>query len=251
MRRATRRRRDVGIILLTVALVLLCPVAQAMAQSDDPAGAAPRVSLWQLVQSGGMVGYCILLMSLVATALVIEHFLSIRRETLLPRQLEADLEQAITAGDLPRARDLCASDGSLLARIVDTGLANANSMFGFLDMQNAMQEVSERHVGALYRKLEYLSFIATTAPMLGLLGTVTGMIASFNTISLTEGAASPAQLAGGISEALVTTCMGLILAIPATFFVSLFRNRVETYVAEAESVVERLMGRFRSASAAR
>ena len=78
--------------------------------------------------------------------------------------------------------------------------------------------------------------------------TVTGMIRSFNQIAITEGAARPSQLAGGISEALVTTCMGLVVAIPTMFFVSFFRNRIDGYVAEAETVVEKLMGRFRKAT---
>ncbi len=85
--------------------------------------------------------------------------------------------------------------------------------------------------------------------MLGLLGTVTGMIRAFNQIAITEGTAKPSQLAGGISEALVTTCMGLVVAIPTMFFVSQFRNRVDSCVAETESVVEKLMGRFRQAPA--
>jgi biopolymer transport protein ExbB len=120
------------------------------------------------------------------------------------------------------------------------------AMFGFFDMQNAMQEVSEREVSKLYRKLEYLSFIATTSPMLGLLGTVTGMISSFNEIRKAEGAANPSDLAGGISMALVTTCMGLIVAIPTMFFVAFFRKRIDGFVAESETVVEKLMGHFRS-----
>jgi biopolymer transport protein ExbB len=118
-------------------------------------------------------------------------------------------------------------------------------MFGFFDMQNAMQEVSEREVSKLYRKLEYLSFIASTTPMLGLLGTVTGMIGSFNTIAASGGTANPSDLAGNISMALVTTCMGLIVAIPTMFFVAFFRKRIDSFVAESETVVEKLMGHFR------
>ena len=81
--------------------------------------------------------------------------------------------------------------------------------------------------------------------MMGLLGTVTGMITAFNQIAQTEGTARPSQLAGGISEALVTTCMGLIVAIPTMFFVSLFRNRIQSYIAQTEVEVEKLMARFR------
>ena len=206
----------------------------------------PReISLWGTIQAGGVIGYLIVLMSVVALAFIVEHFMSIRREKLVPEELVISLGELLQAGDHSAARKLCSEDGSFLAEVIEAGLTQIGGMFGFFDMQNAMQEASERVISRLRRKLEYLSFIAATAPMLGLLGTVTGMIRSFNDISQTEGAATPSQLAGGISEALVTTCLGLVVAIPVMFFVALFRNRIDSYVAEAETVVEKLMGHFR------
>ena len=185
-------------------------------------------------------------MSCGAVALIVEHFLSIRRDRLIPEPVVDMLDAQLDQKQYETARATCKEDDSFLCQIVAAGLKHIDSMFGFFDMQSAMQEVSEREVSRLYRKLEYLTFIAATAPMLGLLGTVTGMISSFNVIAATEGTAKPSQLAGGISEALVTTCMGLIVAIPTSFFVSFFRNRIESIVSEAESVVEKLMGRFRN-----
>ena len=208
--------------------------------------AASEISLTSTVASGGIIGYFIILMSLVSTALVIEHFLTIRHRRLIPEALENQVEALLESDEAQEAKQLCQEDRSFLAAVIGAGLSHRGSMFGFFDMQSAMQEVSERELSRLYRKLEYLSFIAATSPMLGLLGTVTGMISSFNQITLSEGAAKPSQLAGGISEALVTTCLGLIVAIPTMFFVSFFRNRIDSCVAEAETVVERLMGRFRT-----
>jgi biopolymer transport protein ExbB len=204
-----------------------------------------HMNLLEMTKAGGWVGALIILASLIAVALIIEHAITLRRASLLPGHFVTQFEQHLKAQRLQEARQLCQSDGSLLAQILGAGLAQAGSVLGFFDMQTAMQEVSERAVGRLYRKLEYLSFIAVTAPMLGLLGTVTGMIGSFNVIAATEGSAKPSQLAGGISEALVTTCMGLIVAIPVTFFVSFYRNRIDSVMAEAETLVDRLMGRFR------
>lgn len=248
--------------LLTVSLILAAclgflqelqqttvPVAGGTVQAAEADTTAPpkrrEISLWGTIKDGGFIGFCIILMSMVSVGLIVEHFLSISREKLVPEALEARIESLLDEEAYEEAAELCADDPSFLAEIVGAGLTQVGSMFGFFDMQNAMQEVSEREVSKLYRKIEYLSFIASTAPMLGLLGTVTGMIGAFNEIASTEGSADPAQLAGGISQALVTTCLGLVVAIPTMFFVSFFRNRIDAYVAEAEASVERLMGRFR------
>jgi biopolymer transport protein ExbB len=206
-----------------------------------------EITLWSMIEAGGRIGYLIILLSLVAVALVIEHVMSIRRHAFIPDALGHSVAEALDHKQYDEARQLCELDSSLLGRVCEAGLGQVGSMFGFFDMQNVMQEASEREISRLYRKLEYLAFIATSAPMFGLLGTVTGMITSFNIIAKTEGGATPSQLATGISEALVTTCMGLVLAIPASFFVSFFRNKIDRHVAETETVVEKLMGRFRQA----
>jgi len=223
-------------------------VGAQTATAADEGTEAPRakeVSLWGTIKAGGLIGFIIILMSMGSVGLIVEHFLSITRDKLIPDALEAELHGMLEDEEYEEAQEVCAADGSFLAEVVGAGLTQVGSMFGYFDMEKAMQEVSEREVSRLYRKIEYLSFIASTAPMMGLLGTVTGMISAFNEIAASEGSADPAQLAGGISMALVTTCMGLVVAIPTMFFVSFFRNRIDAIVAEAGAVVERLMGRFR------
>jgi len=248
------------VLVMAMAVVMLVGTAGSMlAQTSGPAepiesdgdadDGGREVSLWSTIVAGGLIGLLVILLSIVAVALIVEHFMSIRRERIVPSALAETLGEHMAAEQYDMATEVCQNNDSFLARVVETGLAQRGGMFGFFDMQNSMQEVSEREVSKLYRKLEYLSFIASAAPMLGLLGTVTGMIRSFNEIAATEGAAKPSDLAGGISEALVTTCMGLIVAIPTMFFVSQFRNRIDSCVAEAETIVERLMGRFRRAGA--
>ncbi len=227
-------------------ILLVLTSGAALAGEPAPPDAPAAMSLWSLIAAGGIVGYFIILLSLVAVALVAEHFLSVRRKTLVPDELAEHLDELLNAEDYSAAQSVCAENGSFLAVIVGAGLNQLGGMFGFFDMQNAMEEASERQISKLYRKIEYLAFIAGVAPMLGLFGTVTGMIRAFNQIALTEGMARPSDLAGGISEALVTTCLGLAVAMPAMFFVAFFRNRIDSIVAEAEVLVERLMGRFRS-----
>ena len=241
--RTTRAWLAVGLPIV-VAAALAGPVLAQATQEPQPR----QISLWSTVKAGGAIGVLIILMSLVSVALIIEHFISLRRDQLIPAALVRQLEEHLETKRYQHAQEACKQDGSFLGLVIGAGLNQIGAMFGFFDMQNAMQEVSERQISKLYRKLDYLTFIAATSPMLGLLGTVTGMIRSFNQIAQTEGTARPSQLAGGISEALVTTCMGLVVAIPTMFFVSFFRNRIDGHVAEAESVVEKLMGRFRRPS---
>ena len=229
--------------MMVLVLAFVCSSAYGADGAVD--GEVQTISLWQTIAAGGIIGYIIMLMSLVVIALVVQNFMMVNQSKLVPEGLVESLRGYIEAGQYGEARQLCSEDGSFLANVIGAGLRQVGAMFGFFDMQNAMQEASERHVSKLYRKIDYLSFIAAITPMMGLLGTVTGMIKSFNQIALTEGAAKPSQLAGGISEALVTTCLGLVVAIPAMFFVTFFRNRIDSYVAETETVVDRLMGGFR------
>lgn len=242
--------RVLWIVLVTCVLLLAGNMAMgAAAAPTQPAGAAKTITMWKMIKDGGLVGAVIILGSFCMIGLVIEHFVSIRASKLIPEDLELQLQQLLEQKQYKEAQTLCGQHDSLLARIIESGLEQAGSAFGYFDMQSAMQETSEREVGKLFRKLEWLAFIATTSPMFGLLGTVTGMIASFNTIALKGGRPSPTELAGGISQALVTTCMGLIVAIPGIFFVGFFRSRIDAIVAETGAVVEHLMGRFKKGPA--
>jgi len=238
------------VLLVLIALVWFAGYLQAQEEAEDdleiPAQSGQEsVSIWGVVTSGGRIGWLILLMSVVMVALVVEHFLSINSNKLVPPDLVNDLQKQLDAKQYAQARKMCEESDSLLGQAVGAGLAQVGAMFGFFDMQTAIQEVSERYVGRLNRKLSYLSFIAATAPMLGLLGTVTGMMDAFNQIASKGGKANPSDLAWGISGALTTTCFGLTVAIPALFFVAIFRNRIDSLVAESEAVVERLMSRFK------
>ncbi len=231
-------------------LVFMVAISGAILWAGPDAGGEPQaeISLWSTIASGRLVGVVIMIISLVAAALIIENFISIRRDKLVPEALVSELAEHLDAEDYERAIQVGNEDESFLGVVIAAGLRHRGSAFGFFEMQNAMQEVSERRVSKMYRKLEYLSFIGAVSPILGLLGTVTGMIRAFNQIALTEGMAKPSQLAGGISEALVTTCMGLIVAIPTMFFATFFRNRIDSFIAEAETIADKLMGKFRKTS---
>lgn len=201
-------------------------------------------TLLDTVKDGGVVGYIIMLLSVVAVAFVVEHFISIRKSTLMPEPVLHDLEEMIAQGQVDKAIEYChlPETQSMASSVILAGLERYKAaQFGFAEYKSAVEEEGEDQTARLYRKTEVLGLIGAIAPMLGLLGTVLGMIRAFNTIAAEGGMARPDQLAGGIGQALVTTLMGLIVAIPTMIAFSYFRNRIDSIVAEAGKRVERVM----------
>jgi biopolymer transport protein ExbB len=196
------------------------------------------------VKAGGYIGVIIILMSIVAVAFVIEHALTIRKERLMPEAAMDQLEDLIARGDLQAAVQFCEDprNYSLATDVVLAGLERyQTSEFGFADYKSAVEEAGEDHTARLYRKTDGLNIIGVIAPMLGLFGTVEGMMESFNIIASTEGAAQPYQLADSISKALVTTWLGLVVAIPSMVAFSYFRNKIDSLVSECGKRVERIL----------
>src|SRR5438067_5583388 len=196
------------------------------------------------LKAGGYIGIIIILMSIVAVAFVIEHGLTIRKERLMPEAAMDQLEDLIARGDLQAAVQFCEDprNYSLATDVVLAGLERfQTSEFGFADYKSAVEEAGEDHTARLYRKTDGLNSIGVIAPMLGLFGTVEGMMESFNIIASTEGAAQPYQLADSISKALVTTWLGLVVAIPSMVAFSYFRNKIDSLVSECGKRVERIL----------
>ena len=215
--------------------------------SGGSSATSPKVkerTVLDTLKDGGVVGLVIILCSIVSVGFIIEHFMTIRKTTLMPDVVAADLEALIAQGQVDQAIEYCnePANHSLFATVVLAGLERyKGSEFGFAEYKAAVEEAGEDQTGTLYRKTEVLGLIGSIAPMLGLLGTVLGMIKAFNTIAATEGAAKPAELAGGISEALVTTLMGLTVAIPTMVAFSYFRNKIDSIIAEAGKRVEQVL----------
>ena len=195
------------------------------------------------IGKGGTVGFIIICLSLVALSLVIMHFIQIRRTSLLPQEQLAFVEKCLSEGDVDEALGYCVdpANDTYLTRILATGLLRyQRSAFGPFELKNALEEAGEDQTSRLFRSTDALSLIGTIAPLLGLLGTVLGMVGAFETLGQTTSNTHSA-LAGNISEALVTTMLGLVLAIPCLTLSSFFRNRIEGLSAEACSEIERLV----------
>jgi biopolymer transport protein ExbB len=215
--------------------------------TSPPSGSQPPArerTLLDSIKAGGYIGVIIILMSIVAVAFVVEHSLSIRKQRLMPEEQLAPLEEMIARGEIDQAIGFCEEpqNYSLASDVILAGLVRyKSSEFGFADYKSAVEEAGEDHTARLYRKTDGLNIIGVIAPMLGLFGTVQGMISAFNIIASTEGAAQPHQLADSISQALVTTWLGLIVAIPSMVAFSYFRNKIDSLVSECGKRVERVL----------
>jgi biopolymer transport protein ExbB len=218
--------------------------AAARTDSPSPEATGEKLTILDTLRDGGLVGVLIVLLSMVSVGFMVEHALTIRKSVLMPDYVLAELDALIGEGRVDDAIEACAApqNQSLAAYVVQAGLERyKSSEFGFAEYKAAVEEAGEDQTGRLYRKTEVLSLIGSIAPMLGLTGTVLGMITAFNTIAASGGMAKPDELAAGIGQALVTTLMGLVVAIPTMVAFSYFRNRIDSIVAEAGKRVEQIM----------
>lgn len=187
-----------------------------------------------LLMSGGLVGLIILLLilalSIIAVYLVVDHLMTVRSHLLNPPGFAQQVSQLVAQGKVVEAEKLCQEQPSFLAFVLSVGLSELPA--GWSAMEKAMEDATAEQSSRLFRRIEYLSVIGNIAPMLGLLGTVTGMILAFKTVAETQGAAGAADLAEGIYQALITTVGGLVVAIPALGAFAVFRNRLDQLVAE-------------------
>ena len=195
---------------------------------------------------GWFWGPAFLLLSFILIALIMMNLLEVRRDVLLPTQFVEEFEQKLNAKDFQGAYEFARSDDSFIGRVLTAGMGRLSR--GYDEAVEGMQEAGEDANMALEHRLSYISLIGTIAPMMGLIGTVQGMISCFDAIGQTSVTLRPWQQAEGVSTALVTTLIGLILAIPAVVFHGIIRNRIQRLVLEIGMVSEGLMGRFAAVS---
>ena len=187
--------------------------------------------MWEIVTAGGWLMLPIIACSIVALAIVIERFVTLREERVVPKGLVADVWRMASNRQLTEDKVREVQQGSPLGRVIAAGLLNRSQERD--SMKNSIEEVGGHVAHELERYLNALGTIAAVTPLLGLLGTVVGMISVFTNIT-TVGVGNPAQLAGGISQALITTAGGLCVAIPSLMFHRYFRAKVDGLVVNME-----------------
>jgi biopolymer transport protein ExbB len=182
------------------------------------------MTLWQLIKSGGIIMIVLALLSIAATTLIIYDFGTLKAPRLCPKESTQKLIEKLELKQEQDARKICESEQNIITSITLAGLDNKKR--GKVFAREAMENRTRREVGGLWQNISYLADIAAVSPLIGLLGTVMGMIQAFNVIAFQTAVVKPIVLAGGVSKAMVTTAGGLIIAIPVMLFYAYFRNKV-------------------------
>ena len=194
----------------------------------------------------GTIGWILWAMSILTVAIVVQYFIAIRRENILPEDVLAQIRELFDEKQYGEAIEISADEPSFLSYVIHAGLSDASH--GYPAMERAMEEASEERTTKYLRQIEWLNLIGNISPMLGLLGTVWGMILAFQELAASGGTADPADLADSIGIALVTTLLGLAIAIPALAVYAVMRNRVDSLTSEAMVAAQDLISTFRPAS---
>jgi len=225
---------------------VVCGLALSSAWAQDT-GATSRQSLLQIIWEGIEVPtYFIVAGSIAALALIVEHFLVVRRSTISPAEQVRRARQQIETRNFRECLDELRGSRTFFAQLMTAALQHARH--GFDAMHEAAIEKSGELSGRMYRKAEFLNIIGNLGPLLGLLGTVWGMIEAFGSLGAAGGQAGAGDLAGGISKALVNTLLGLALAIVGIGFFGVCRNRIESLTVAATVAALDLLEYFRPAA---
>lgn len=208
---------------ILIVAAFACFVLASSAMAEDAFHTAPKKTWWQLFQATGPVGWLMVITSMTGTAFVIEHLVNVRREKIAPTPLAQDLQALIEEGQYDEAIELCDQEGGYLSNLVGSALRMRAG--GYAEMVNSLEQAAAEEQFKLQTKISYLSLIGNIGPLLGLLGTVTGMIASFQVIENLK-APTPKDLATGVYESLVNTTMGLFIGIVFLTSFFLYKNKV-------------------------
>lgn len=187
--------------------------------------------MFEIVKSGGWIMLPIILCSVLSLAIVVERFWTLQRKRITPKNLVAQIWQWHKSQQLSQENIKSLREGSALGQILAAGLVNRQHSREI--MKESIEDTGRHVVVELEKFLNSLGTIAAITPLLGLLGTVIGMIKVFTAIT-SQGVGNPSVLAGGISEALITTASGLVVAIPSLMFYRYFRGRVDELVVDME-----------------
>lgn len=195
---------------------------------------------------GGIVMIPLMLCSIIGLAIVVEKSISLRRKKILIPEIISIIDSISSNEDVKLATSICEKNRGPLANIILVGLQNQS--LPMEDIKELTMDQGRQEVRFLERGLPVLETVAGIAPLLGLLGTVIGMIKVFNVIS-TQGAGQASLLAGGISEALITTATGLVIGIPMLVAYNYFTNRAENFVMDIEKQTTTLLQRIKQINA--
>lgn len=261
MNRGALRARRIAFTFYTIGVAVALASASVLAQEASPqpetegveAGvvqapmtapvAAPEeLTLEMMLEQGGVILWVILGLGFLTLLMAFYFFLTITPRREVPQKLLKRIVSQIKAGDARGAYQMCAGRDELLAKVLSAGLKRSGH--DRYVVQEAMESEGERGAAALWQKISYMNNVGVIAPLLGLLGTVWGMIGAFSAIALDNAQVKGLTMAYKVAQAMITTAAGLLLAIPALVAYYYFRGRVVKIVslveAQASEVVELL-----------
>jgi biopolymer transport protein ExbB len=221
-----------ALILLTIGFL-----APALAQESTSAAAEVTMSWQDVLRNGGVIMYVLGFVSILAVAFIVYFFVVLRVSQIAPERLQRDLRETMIGDGLEKARKLCEDRPCPLSAVALAAMDYMRDV-GHVDpalLKDVMEGEGSRQSESVQGQTQYLMDIAVVAPMIGLLGTVFGMLRAFGSIAHDFAKAKPVLLAEGVSQALVTTAFGLIVGIPAMMFYAYFRRQSSRMVSDLES----------------
>jgi biopolymer transport protein ExbB len=213
------------------------------------AGADDSLLIWY-IKACDIFFVPFVLISIVFVTLTIMNWLAISRNAIIPVEMIEQFHEKLEAKEFQEAYEIAKGSDSTLGRILSVGLVKMSDVAAAQQVaaaEKAMNDTAEEEVMALEHRLSYLGIVASVAPMVGLLGTVYGMILAFSVIAK-GGPPQPDKLAGGIALALVTTQIGLMIAIPALAFFEVFKTRLARFVLELSFHTENVLDQLKKGS---
>lgn len=223
------------------------PAGEAEAGTEGPKQIKSGF-MW-FIESSGLIGLFILILSIYFVATVSRLFWEFRLQIAMPPELVARVQELLAQRDFKGVFAAVKDDDSLYARLLTTGISELPN--GLAEARDAVERVNESIRVEMEKRISILAVLGTLGPMIGLLGTLKGMIASFSVIAMYETTMKASQVAGGISEALLLTFEGVALSVPAIYFFSLFRNRVSVITTTAGLEADQFLRHFAHAARAK
>lgn len=222
---------------ILVFIMVMLSAGPAFSQDDTPVEAPGQpvneITLQIMIQQGGNILLAIIVLGFFALVMTIYFFLTVTPTREAPPKLVKLAATQIRTGDLRGAYQMCEGRDEMLAKVLMSGLKMAGQERYII--QEAMESEGERGAAALWQKISYLNSVGVIAPLLGLLGTVWGMIGAFRAIALDPAQVKGLTMAYEVSKAMITTAAGLLLAIPALLVYYYFRGRVLKIVSRVEA----------------
>lgn len=242
-----------GLALVVLAAVP-CSIARGQESTDAEAAVSaplegeaatphvPQSQLMWIIHTSGWIGAILLLISFYFVAMVTQLFLELREPVVSPPQLLEECNALLAKRDFNGIYRLVKESGSELGNLITAGLAAYSS--GYSESREAIDRQSEVMTVNMEKRISMLAVIGSLGPMIGLLGTLKGMIASFSVIATSDTQLKASEVAGGISEALLITFEGVALSVPAIYFFAVFKNRVSALSVTATNEADDFIRRF-------